>query len=182
MQSTMKAIVVLRGVARGEKSDSLKFEDDATGILPPIIEWRGGAKDGQKLQPKSLGSEPEAGRLVCIANTKELLDVRGALARSDKWEIDEDTGNIDAYATLTFKLEEGCRLHGKEVAALMDAGAFTLQFTPSQKTMELKDPIKKAVEGLQKLADRDGVTFEIEHEGKKTTSAKPKKSGDEKAA
>ena len=135
----MKAQVTIKSISRGDKGDTIKFVDDATGQLPPTIIINGGAKDGEKRSPKSLRFEGEAGKLlVAIREGKNARDVaiQGTLQRTDSWEVDEETGAIEASASLTFRMEG--RLEPEEIADLFGAASVSIAFTASQKTLEFK--------------------------------------------
>lgn len=132
----MKAQVHYKSHSRGESGDALKFIDDATGQLPPTIELRGGAKDGERMTPRALRYAREAGRISIVANGVEVFEAGGEIQRTDAWQVDDETGEIEATASLTFTFDG--RVTGAELAALIDAKSLSLTFTPAQKTMEFK--------------------------------------------
>lgn len=132
----MKAQVKIKSLSRGESGDSIKFIDDATGQLPPTVTLQGGEKDGEKFTPKALRFGKEAGRLVVTSNGKELLNALGEFQRTDAWELDEETGEIEASASLTFTMSR--RVHPEEIAGLFGADSLSIRFTPSQKSLEFK--------------------------------------------
>lgn len=133
----MKAIVTLKSVSRGDNGDTIKFIDDASQELPPAV-----ALNSEKRHAKALRWDKEAGKLE--VSTKNggpvFLEVRGEIQRTDAWNINKDTGEIEATASLTFICS--CRLKHGEVAALFGAENICISFTPAQKTMSL-EPRKK---------------------------------------
>lgn len=135
----MRAQVTIKSISRGQTGDSLKFVDDATGQLPPTIIINGGAKDGEKRYPKGMRFEGEAGKLlIAIRNGKDSRDLslQGTLQRTDSWEVDQETGAIEASASLTFRMDG--RLEPDEIAAMFAADSLGLAFTAMQKTLEFK--------------------------------------------
>jgi len=132
----MKAHVTYKSHTRGEKGDTLKFIDDATGQLPPVATLRGGAKDGERMTPKALRYGKEAGRLTVLMAGKKIFESAGEIQRTDSWEHDEETGEIEASAGITFTLNG--RVTGDEIKALTTADSLTLSFEPAQKTLEFK--------------------------------------------
>lgn len=132
----MKAMVTIKSLSRGNKGDSIKFIDDATGQLPPVVTLRGGAKDGERFTPKALRYAKEPGRLVISSNGRVLLETAGELQRVDAWEQDED-GELEATASLTFTMTG--RLTHDEIAGLFSAESLALAFEPNQKAIEFKD-------------------------------------------
>lgn len=131
----MKAMVTIKSLSRGDKGDSIKFIDDATGQLPPVVTLRGGAKDGERFTPKALRYAKEPGRLVISANGRVLLETAGELQRVDAWQ-DAD-GELEATASLTFTMTG--RLTHDEIAGLFSAESLALAFEPNQKAIEFKD-------------------------------------------
>lgn len=115
----MNAIMTFKGLTRGETGDTLKFTDDASQSMPPA--------EGVK----SVRWEPSVGRLIIESGKKEIVEIQGELRRTDAWELDTETGEIEARATVTFACEG--RLHGHELAALVDAeDSLRLTFKPAQ--------------------------------------------------
>lgn len=115
----MKMIVTFRSLMRGEAGDTMKFADDAPGVLPPAS------------GVKSVRWEPCAGRLTIASGNKQVVEVVGELRRVDSWALDADSGEVEASASITFACE--ARLHGHEVAALLDApDGLRLTFKPAQ--------------------------------------------------
>lgn len=151
----MKAQVTYKSHSRGEKGDTLKFIDDATGQLPPVITLQGGAKDGERMTPKALRYGKESGRLTVLVAGKEIFETVGEIQRTDSWELDEETGEIEASAGITFAFNG--RVTGDEIKALTTAESLTLKFEPAQKTLEFKkggeaqdDFVKKVGDELEK--------------------------------
>ena len=152
----MKAQVAYKSHSRGEKGDTIKFVDDATGQLPPVITLQGGAKDGERMTPKALRYGKETGRLTVIAGGKEIFDAAGDIQRTDAWEIDEESGALEASASLTFTFNG--RVTGDEIKALTTAEGVAIMFKPAQKALEFKkgeakpqdDFVKNVGEELEK--------------------------------
>jgi hypothetical protein len=151
----MKALVKYKSHSRAEKSDSIKFVDDATGQLPPIVTLQGGEKDGEQRAAKRMSFEKEPGRLIIVADSKVLYDGKGELQRTDAWQTTEEEGT-QASASITFTIDR--RFTGVELAAITDANALVLMFKPAQKALEFKkgeakpqdDFVKKVGEELEK--------------------------------
>ena len=115
----MKAMATFKGLTRGDSGDTLRFSDDAPHVLQPA----GGVK--------SVRWEPCAGRLTIESGNKQVAEVVGELRRVDSWAMDADSGEVEASASITFACE--ARLHGHEVAALLDApDGLRLTFKPAQ--------------------------------------------------
>lgn len=132
----MKALAKYKSHTRGESGDSLKFIDDASGQLPPTVTLNGGAKDGEKFTPKALRYGKEHGRIEIRSAGKSIFETAGELQRTDSWELDEETGEVESSASLTFTFEG--RVTGAEIKALTEAEGLALVFTPAQKTIEFK--------------------------------------------
>lgn len=133
----MKAMVTLNRITRGEKNDSVKFIDDATGELPPVVELRGGEKDGEKFTPRALRYDKEAGRIIVRSGNEVVLEMQGEIQRTDSWTVNEETGQIEATASLTFT--GSGHFTDEEVKGLWGAkDGLAITFKPTQKAFEFK--------------------------------------------
>lgn len=178
----MKAMVTYKSHSRGEKGDSLKFIDDATGQLPPTIELHGGEKDGERMTPKALRYGKESGRITIVAGGHDIFEAVGELQRTDAWEVDEETGEIEASASMTFTFNG--RVTGDEIKALTTAEGLAITFKPAQAKLEFKKAtgktpdefVKKVGEELEKNFGPgemiDGtLTFDVKNKRKKKDAA-----------
>lgn len=178
----MRCMVTYKSHSRGEKGDQLKFIDDATGQLPPTIELHGGEKDGERMTPKALRYGKESGRIEVRAGGKTILETAGEIQRTDAWELDEETGDLEASASLAFTFSG--RLTGEEIKAITEAEGLALTFTPAQRAMEFKKATDKTeaefVKEIGKELEKnfgpgemiDGtLTFNAKAKGKKKDAA-----------
>lgn len=132
----MKSMVKYKSHSRGEQGDSLKFIDDATGQLPPSITIQGGEKDGERMTPKALRYGKESGRITIVAGGQDIFEAVGELQRTDAWDVDEETGEIEASASMTFTFNG--RVTGDEIKALTTAEGLAITFKPAQAKLEFK--------------------------------------------
>lgn len=160
----MKAIVSLKSVSRSENCDTIKFIDDASQELPPIITRQGGAKDGEKRHARALRWDKEAGKLSISTRNggAPFAELRGEIQRTDSWDFDEETGEIEASASLTFRCEG--RLTKSEIADLFGSENLCIEFKPSQQAISFSnDDVAKVAE---KAAESLSENTEIIHDGK----------------
>lgn len=139
----MKSMVTLKSISAGERGDTLKFIDDATGQLPPTITFNGGARDGEKRTLKSARVAGEEGRLTLAIRgerddgTKVQRDIQvaGKLTRTDAWAETKERG-MEASAVITFAMDG--RLEPEEIADLFSRLPIALIFEPAQKALPFK--------------------------------------------
>lgn len=114
----MKAIVTIAGVSRGETGDTIRFTDEAPGVLQPAPGVR------------SARWEPVHGRLTIESDGVQIAEVLGELRRVDAWEVDRDTGEVSSRASIAFACDG--RLHADEIAGLFKAESLKLSFKAAQ--------------------------------------------------
>lgn len=139
----MKALLEIKALRRGKSGDTIILVEEPIDRLPPKVEMRGGAKDGQVASAKSMRFDREAGKLTLVdADSGEVvLECDGELALTDSWAPDDDSDVPKGSCRWSF---DTVRLAGDTAGMLFGSSSLRASWKPLQNVIEFDAARKTA--------------------------------------